>query len=141
MEDVVLRMAHVGARDNDREEVWAGGGLGDQTQPPRWAEGVVQSVWSQRPGDRHARRPSTVPPRRTAQTDAHSRAENVLITTQWVMAHQRSCRATAGPPRSSDLITCDNSLRGTGKISQLRLTSVEDLKTATWDCFHVQLSA
>lgn len=94
--------------------------------------------------DRHARRPSTVPPGRTAepQTGAHSRAEKVLISTQWVMAQQRSCRATAGPPRSSDLITCDNSLRGTRKkISQLQLTSVEDLKTATWGCFYVQLSA
>lgn len=50
MEDVVPRMAHVGARDNDREEVWAGGGLVDQTRHPWWAEGVVQSVWFQCPG-------------------------------------------------------------------------------------------
>lgn len=73
-----------------------------------------------------------------AQTDARSQAQNVLITRSvGDGSSEEEQQSQAWPPRSSDLITCDNSLRGTGKekISQLRLTSVEDLKTATWDCF------
>lgn len=113
---------------------------------PQQADGVVPSVGFKHPGTETPGTPLPCTLGRVAepQTDAHSKAENDLIThSAGDRSSEEEQQSQAWPPRSSDLITCDNSLRGTGKekISQLRLTSVEDLKTATWDCFYVWLSA
>lgn len=103
-------------------------------------------VWLKHLEGRESRIPPPCPAGEEAelQIDVRFQAENVLITQLTGDGCQRrSCGALAWPPQSCNSITCDNSLRGMGKekISQLRLTNVEDLKTATWDCFYVQLSA